>query len=475
MAKRITVFLLIAFIFICNTPLLVLGENIDNSDENSSVVSSDANESQDSTDDIEDDANGDGNDTDNTQDSTDNAEGDDNDEPEGYVSNIADYNNTLGDNIDSLQIRINDIKYQYNLDVLIFTTNVAYDIPTREYVDNFYDENGYGIGDDRSGIILVLDLEAGQIWTSAKGNASTIFNDAVQLEMYNGELLESFSTHEDYYTVLEFLNYVEHYAHLDSKIGTNKNVADPDGIIGGDIYALQERIESIGSKHALDFFILATDNVNGKTSQQYADDFLDYMSLRSDKDVEGLLLLIDLDNQNLWISSVGKGIDTYTDERLDSMLDDIIYYAADGYYYEACESYLDNVDHYAQLGVPGDQYQQDEHDEVIYKKPTYFEKLKLQVTNPITYILPVIIGMIITLIASLNQKGRVTVSGATYEEQNSFFLADQYDTFLRKTVTTAKRNTSSSNKSSGSGGSSGRSSTHKSSSGRTHGGRGRSL
>ncbi len=247
------------------------------------------------------------------------------------------------------------------------------------------------------------------------------------------------------------------------------NVIDNDGIIGGDIDALQDRIDDVYYDYDLDVVIVATDDVGGKTSRDFADDYYDYNDYGVGDDKSGLLLLIDLDNRNLWISTTGDAIDIFTDARIDSMLDDIVPYAGDGNYYGACESFIDNVNQYAKLGVPDGQYRQDEYGNITYYKPTYLQRLKAQSTNPITYILPVVIGLIAVMIASFNQKGKVTVTGTTYEGKNSFKLRRQHDIFMRKAVTTARRPKPSSSSSGGG------SSTHTSSSGTSHGGGGRSF
>lgn len=247
------------------------------------------------------------------------------------------------------------------------------------------------------------------------------------------------------------------------------NVIDFDNIIGGDIAALQERINDVFDDYDLDIAIVATNDVDGKSSQDFADDYYDENGYGVGSDNSGLLLLIDLDNRNIWISTTGKAIDIFTDDRIDTMLDDIVPYASDGDYYNGCESFIDNVIHYANLGVPDGQYRQDEYGHITHYKPTYLQRLKAQSTNPITYILPVVIGLLAVMIASYNQKGKVTATGATYEVGNSFKLHRKNDVFMRKSVTTAKKSSSSSS-------SGGRvSSTRTSSSGTSHGGGGRSF
>ena len=63
---------------------------------------------------------------------------------------------------------------------------------------------------------------------------------------------------------------------------------------------------------------MTTEDAEGKTSEEYADDYYDYNGYAED----GALYLIDLDNGSVWISTAGKMIRYLTDERIDAVIDE---------------------------------------------------------------------------------------------------------------------------------------------------------
>ena len=65
------------------------------------------------------------------------------------------------DEIREMEIVISWIRYHYQIDIVVMTT---YDVPsggdseTVVFADNWYDENGYGYGEDKSGALLLTDM-----------------------------------------------------------------------------------------------------------------------------------------------------------------------------------------------------------------------------------------------------------------------------------------------------------------------------
>lgn len=59
--------------------------------------------------------------------------------------------------------------------------------------------------------------------------------------------------------------------------------------------------------------VLTTDNAIGKTSQQFADDYFDNLIISYGWEQEGILFLIDMDNREVCISTMGECIPVYAD------------------------------------------------------------------------------------------------------------------------------------------------------------------
>ncbi len=244
------------------------------------------------------------------------------------------------------------------------------------------------------------------------------------------------------------------------------NVVDNLGYLSeNEIEQLQTRIDEIKSTYNLDTVIVITDNIKGKDSTEYADDYYDYNDYGFDSEYSGLLMLINMDIHEVAISTTGRAIDIYTDNRISSMINNVTFPLSDGNYYAACNEFINNVFTYTNSGVPKGQYREERDPDLNYYNLTYLQKVARMLKLWPVYIIPLIISIAATLIISYSSKGKVTTTTRTYEEGGSFVLNQNTDQYIRESTTRTRIQSQSSG-----GGGGGRSSTHRGSSGRSHGG-----
>lgn len=65
-----------------------------------------------------------------------------------------------------------------NLDLVIVTIDDAQGKTSREYADDFYDYNGFGVGSDHSGALLLIDMDNRMAYLSTTGKAIGILTDS---------------------------------------------------------------------------------------------------------------------------------------------------------------------------------------------------------------------------------------------------------------------------------------------------------
>ena len=70
-----------------------------------------------------------------------------------------------------------EISRRQGCDVVILTENGLGSKSAMEYADDYFAYNGYGVGDDRSGILLLLSMAERDWWVSTRGNAIQAFTD----------------------------------------------------------------------------------------------------------------------------------------------------------------------------------------------------------------------------------------------------------------------------------------------------------
>lgn len=204
---------------------------------------------------------------------------------------------------------------------------------------------------------------------------------------------------------------------------------------------LYEQAMNFIEKKNLDIVIVTIDENNKSSSMAYADDFYDYNDFGIGEDYSGILLLIDMDTRNIWISTTGEAIKKYTDSKIDDILDEIQPYAKKANYYDCAKEFI----HIAQS--------QD-----FYTFLSYI---------CIGIIIAIIIASIFCVIfASKHKPVKLNTSASNYLDKSSLKITNRQDSFVSTHTSRTPISSSSS---------SGGSSSHSGSSGISHGGGGRSF
>ena len=78
----------------------------------------------------------------------------------------------------SLLEKLDEISLRQDCDVVIAVVSGLEGSTAMEYADDFYDYNGYGMGSERDGILLLVSMEERDWWMSTCGYGITAFTDA---------------------------------------------------------------------------------------------------------------------------------------------------------------------------------------------------------------------------------------------------------------------------------------------------------
>lgn len=249
-------------------------------------------------------------------------------------------------------------------------------------------------------------------------------------------------------------------------------VVDNAGLLDSEeIHELNRQIQNLRSELELEIVIVTTYGTDGKGVQEYADDFYDRNGYGYGSDNSGILLLIDMESREWYMSTCGEAIYIFTDYGLDQLGEEILPWLSDGEYYRAFLAWLSALTPYVkayQNGspiegyVPPDDYDSPYGDEIYY----YDDHVGVRVHPfPIALIVGLVAALITVLIMrSQMNTAKLQKSAANYLKDGSFHLRRRSDMFLYSRVTKTPR---PKNNTSGGG-----SSVHRSSGGVSHGGRG---
>ncbi|WP_340643224.1 TPM domain-containing protein [Vagococcus fluvialis] len=79
--------------------------------------------------------------------------------------------------INSFEKEINQIRETYKTDVVIYTTLSTDGKAPKDFAADFYDYNGFGIGETKDGLIYLVDMGSRQFQPVTTGNTIAVLND----------------------------------------------------------------------------------------------------------------------------------------------------------------------------------------------------------------------------------------------------------------------------------------------------------
>ncbi len=218
-------------------------------------------------------------------------------------------------------------------------------------------------------------------------------------------------------------------------------------------YAEQQEIssmlDSISEKYGVDVVIITTQSCGNKSPRDYADDFYDENGYSSD----GVLLLVSLFERDWYVSTAGYGITAFTDAGIEYIADRFVPYLSDAEYFDAFSVFAESCDEFISQANAGNPYG-------VGNLPR--EPFDYAAHLVVSLAIGFIIALIVTGVMKSSLKTvRLNPEASSYITDGSLEITKSRDFFLYRNVIRTPRASSS-----------GGSGTHRSSSGRTHGGRG---
>lgn len=217
---------------------------------------------------------------------------------------------------------------------------------------------------------------------------------------------------------------------------------------------LTEKLDNISEKHQLDVIIITVDSLEGYGPMEFADDIYDYNGFGFGPNDDGILLLLSMEERDWAISTTGYGIIAFTDAGKKYMTDNFVKFLSKGDYYKGFEKFANLADDFvnqARTNIPYD-----------------INNLPKEINSTVGILISIIGGGLIGFIVTAFMKGKLkSVSkqrvASKYLVASSMLPLANNDLYLYSTVTRTERKKENES-------SRGGSTTHRSSSGKTHGG-----
>ncbi|MGN0572496.1 MAG: TPM domain-containing protein, partial [Acutalibacteraceae bacterium] len=339
--------------------------------------------------------------------------------------------------------------------------------------------------DSENGILITDNLGGGESSIYLSGDAVDVITEQIK-----GIIVDAYDSNETYYGGI-----ASYYAAVETVLrgGTYASpVTTPDGgtesatefvpvervlplvVDNADLLTTEEenalcaRLEVMAQEYEMEIAVLTVPSLDGKTSEEYADDFYDYNGYGYGENDDGMLILYkpgEVGNREIYISTHAKGSEAFYEDVRNNIIDAMIDDLKNENYASAFNTYADLAEDNLELycAALADNNLDSYYD---YTGSNYIPYAGIKLL-----IICVAFGMlagfiIIKSIAGKNKSVRRQTNATVYTRPGSMVVTGSYDNFISKRVYKTpipKSDDSSSDDS------------HTSSSGRSHSGSGRSF
>lgn len=236
----------------------------------------------------------------------------------------------------------------------------------------------------------------------------------------------------------------------------DKVVDNADLLTDGEEEKLEAQLTEIAEKYQCDIAVVTTDSLGGKSPMDYTDDYYYENNYGYGPNIDGIMLMVSMEDRDWWIATRGSAIQIFTDYGLQRLKDMFVSDLSDGEYYKAFRKFGTTAEAFMEEAENGKPYDTNH---------TYSEPFPFWMRLAIAAVAALIVSGIVITVLSIQLKSVAPKESAQdYVRAGSFHLTKKSDIFLYRTVEKEKIEHESS--------SGGGSSTHTTSDGGTAGGTG---
>ena len=244
------------------------------------------------------------------------------------------------------------------------------------------------------------------------------------------------------------------------------SLIDEAYLLSSDDYInIDSQLQNASLQTGWDIVIYTNENyVSSYDMEDYCNEYYDNSSFG----LSGVMLTVDMGSREMFVLTKGDAMEYFTDQRVDEILDDIVYYLSDDEYVSACEAFINDVLLFYDEGIPEygdyDNVYVAPEDSYDYKNVNPFIRV-LKEYGIIIGIVSVVIAVLAVVFVYLRYKNHGKSGTYDLEANSVTHLTQREDIFITKSVSVTTISSGSSGRSGGGGGGGGSS----------HGGGGRSF
>ena len=351
-----------------------------------------------------------------------------------------------------------EVSKRQRCDVAVCIFDATYESDMWEYAERLYTHFQIGYGEDKSGILLLIDIDDMDFAIATGGFGDTAFTfyatekiievlpSAIKRGDYNALAMEYLETCDRNLTLARAGTPVDVFTDPDNPAGKKQLASILNGstayimdgadlLSEGEIATLSEIAEAVSNEHNFPVVIVTTDTMYGMVPALYTESVYDYLGIGIGSDRSGVMLMVNMGERDVVLFTRGFGNTAFTDYGKEKLEERYISNLSAGNYFDSFSAYITGCDEFLTRAEGGD-----------------------PITDPLDFWIPFLMSFVFPLIFSFwlcnRLKKRMNTANlqrtaSPYIVRGSFQLTGSDDEFSHVTESRTKIESSSSSSSGG--------------------------
>ncbi len=214
--------------------------------------------------------------------------------------------------------------------------------------------------------------------------------------------------------------------------GNDRKVVDMAGLLSSsEEEKLQEQFTELADEYGCDVAVVTTDSCDGKSPQDYTDDYYEEHGYGCGSDNDGIMLMVSMGERTFHLATFGAAIDIFTDYGLGKIDEMITPDLSDGDYFDAFQGF----------GTLAETFiREAENSEPFDYGHSYEEPMSIGLRLGISLAAGAVAAGIVLIVLFMQLRSVRSKGGAReYVREGSFHVTRARDLFLYRTVTRHER------------------------------------
>ena len=202
---------------------------------------------------------------------------------EGGPSRLDDQADLLTDEEEAVLLAdLNEASQRLQFDMVVVTAAETDGKTSEEYADDYYDNNGFGFGADRDGVLLLVNMEEREWWISTCGYGTVVLDDDyidqigydITPSMSDGEFLNAFELFVQYcegaLAPAEDADLYTDRPMLIAPAGSVPRLTDDADLLDDEEEALLlAKLDEVSQRQQFDVVIVTASTLDGQRSEEH--------------------------------------------------------------------------------------------------------------------------------------------------------------------------------------------------------------